>query len=61
MIESLLLDILACPVCKIRLGPDAAGTTLTCLDAECGRTYRVVDGIPLLLVSDELEETSLAG
>ncbi|MEU6629922.1 Trm112 family protein [Streptomyces parvus] len=60
MIESRLLDILACPVCKTRLGLDAAGTTMTCTDAECGRTYRVVDGIPLLLVSEELEATSLA-
>ncbi|MFF8916972.1 Trm112 family protein [Streptomyces sp. NPDC015032] len=61
MIESRLLDILACPVCKTRLGLDEASATMTCGDAECGRTYRVVDGIPLLLVSDELEATSLAG
>ncbi|MBU7597087.1 Trm112 family protein [Streptomyces sp. P38-E01] len=61
MIESRLLDILACPVCKTRLGADASGASMTCTDAECGRTYRVVDGIPLLLVSDELEATSLAG
>ncbi|HLI51608.1 MAG TPA: Trm112 family protein [Thermomicrobiaceae bacterium] len=45
-----LLEILACPVCKtpVRL----EGTRLVC--DNCGRRYRIEDGIPIMLI-DEAE------
>jgi uncharacterized protein YbaR (Trm112 family) len=45
-----LLAILVCPACKGDLVYDAAAQTLTC-DA-CRLRYRVVDGIPVMLVEE---------
>ncbi|MER8001285.1 Trm112 family protein [Streptomyces sp. NPDC095613] len=58
MIDSRLLDILACPVCaeRLELGPDHA--RMTCLGAACGRRYPVVDGIPVLVVGAEAPASS---
>jgi uncharacterized protein YbaR (Trm112 family) len=44
-----LLEILACPVCKtaVRL----AESELICV--QCGRHYRIEDGIPIMLVEDD--------
>ena len=43
-----LLEILACPKCKsdVRL----EGNKLVCTN--CGREYRIEDGIPIMLVED---------
>ena len=50
MISKELLDILACPLCKVevRLEEDR----LVC--TECGRRYPIRDGIPVMLI-DEAE------
>ena len=45
-----LLDILACPVCKTAVWLEA--NKLVC--ENCGRRYRIEDGIPIMLV-DEAE------
>jgi uncharacterized protein YbaR (Trm112 family) len=49
-ISDVLLEILACPVCKtaVRLEEQK----LVCMS--CGRRYRIEDGIPIMLV-DEAE------
>lgn len=44
-----LLDILACPVCKMPVRLE--NNELVC-DA-CSRRYRVEDGIPIMLVEDD--------
>jgi len=44
-----LLEILACPVCKKEV--ELKGEKLVC--KKCGRSYRIVDGIPHML-PDEL-------
>lgn len=45
-----LTEIVRCPACRgeLRTGPDQ----FVCLAADCGLQYPVVDGIPVLLVSD---------
>jgi hypothetical protein len=51
-----LLEILACPICKVgvRLLPDGSG--LRC--DRCRRVYPVVDDIPVMLVEEaRLDET----
>lgn len=50
MIDSKLLEILACPVCKT--GVEERGEELVCQN--CGRRYPVRDGIPVMLI-DEAE------
>jgi hypothetical protein len=54
MIDSKLLDLLACPVCREDLEYDAKNEKLTC--TACGKIYPVVNGIPVLIV----EETASA-
>lgn len=46
-----LLDILACPACKTPVRLEA--NKLVC--DECGRRYRIEDGIPIMLI-DEAEQ-----
>jgi hypothetical protein len=50
VIDKKLLEILACPACddRPRLYQEPEG--LHC--AQCGRTYPIVDGIPVLLVEE---------
>jgi uncharacterized protein len=48
-IDQWLLDILVCPACHGNLSSNDLGD-LTCL--QCGRTYPVRDGIPVLLVEE---------
>ena len=48
MIDSKLLEILACPVCKKEVRPE--NETLVCV--QCGRAYPVRDGIPVMLVEE---------
>jgi uncharacterized protein YbaR (Trm112 family) len=52
MIDTKLLEILACPVCKGDVEYDAKNEKIICTD--CGRKYPVQDGIPVMLV-DEAE------
>jgi uncharacterized protein YbaR (Trm112 family) len=49
-----LLEILACPVCKVKveLKPDASG--LKCPD--CKRVYPIRDDIPVMLVDEAVIE-----
>ncbi|MFI6638924.1 Trm112 family protein [Streptomyces sp. NPDC050504] len=60
-VENRLLSVLACPVCKQPLQLDADGAGLTCRGAECGRGYRIVDGIPVLIADEELATASVSG
>ncbi|GAA2664961.1 MULTISPECIES: Trm112 family protein [Actinosynnema] len=53
-----LLEVLACPCpehapLRQGTGPDPALEYLTC--TSCGRTYRVEDGIPVLLLGEAVE------
>lgn len=50
MIDQDLLQILACPLCKTSVALE--GDRLVC--GQCGRRYRIEDGIPIMLV-DEAE------
>lgn len=45
-----LLEILACPLCKIPVKPTADGQGLRC--AECSRVYPIRDDIPVMLVDE---------
>lgn len=60
-VESRLLSLLACPVCvqPLRLDADQAG--LTCQGSGCGRRYRIVDGIPVLIADEALAADSVSG
>ena len=53
MIDTKLLDILACPACKGDVEYDARNERIIC--TECNKKYPVRDGIPVMLV-DEAEE-----
>jgi uncharacterized protein YbaR (Trm112 family) len=46
-LDPFLLEVMACPQCK---GPLEVGATLDC--TACALSYPIVDGIPVLLVSD---------
>jgi hypothetical protein len=46
MIDKKLLEILACPLCKMKV--ELVGERLVC--AKCGRKYPVRDGIPVMLI-----------
>jgi len=49
-LDPALLEILACPECKVRV--ELTGDRLVCV--RCGRQYRIENGIPIMLV-DEAE------
>ena len=49
-----LLALLGCPVDKSEL--ELQGNTLVC--PICGRVYRIVEGIPQMLIGDYLEDSS---
>ena len=48
MIDPDLLDILACPVCKVKVRLEGDG--LVCDD--CRRRYPIEDGIPIMLADE---------
>lgn len=48
MIDSELLDILACPLCKADVKLE--GEKIVC--TKCGRRYPIRDGIPIMLVEE---------
>ncbi len=55
-----LMEILACPCpahapLRPGTGDDPAADALTC--THCGRSFRVVDGIPVLLLDEALKTT----
>ena len=55
MIDTKLLEILACPACYGDVEYDTKNEKLTC--TECGRKYPVKDGIPVMLLEEaELPE-----
>ncbi len=45
-----LLEILACPVCKVKVELKSDGSALKC--PECKRVYPVRDNIPVMLVDE---------
>ncbi|MFN8140148.1 MAG: hypothetical protein U0R49_10160 [Fimbriimonadales bacterium] len=53
MIEPFLLEILACPRCESRPKVDLRGEMLVC--SECGWGYRIIEGIPQMLVEEAVE------
>ncbi len=53
MIDTKLLEILACPACRGDLEYDTRNEKLLCTN--CGLKYPVKDGIPVMLV-DEAEK-----
>ena len=48
--DSKLLDILVCPLCKATLEVKSDGSGLKCV--ECKRVYPVRDDIPVMLVDE---------
>ncbi len=58
MLDPKLLEILACPLCRQPVTPDAAHTWLYC--RACSVRYRVEDGIPIML-PDEAQPIPAAG
>ena len=52
MIDTKLLEILACPACRGDIEYDAKNEKIIC--TECKKVYPVTDGIPVMLV-DEAE------
>ena len=55
-LDPILLEVLACPVCKtpVKLTPNKGG--LKC--ARCGRVYPIKDDIPIMLVDEATIEKS---
>jgi uncharacterized protein len=53
MIDTKLLEILACPACRGDVEYDVKNEKIICTD--CGRQYPVREGIPVMLV-DESED-----
>ncbi len=52
LIDSALLELLACPQSRHPLRLDEAAAELVCTDAACGLAYPIRDGIPVLLVDE---------
>jgi uncharacterized protein YbaR (Trm112 family) len=55
MIAKDLLDILACPQCKIPIALAQDEQSLKC--AQCHRSFPIRDGIPVLLLDQATIET----
>lgn len=53
MIEPFLLELLACPKCDSRPRVELKGEFLVC--TECRWGYRIIDGIPHMLVEEAVE------
>jgi len=49
-----LLEILACPVCKVKVELKPDGSGLKC--AKCKRVYPIRDDIPVMLVDEAVIE-----
>ncbi len=50
MIDTKLLDVLACPACKGDVEYDAKQEIITC--TECAKKYPVKDGIPVMIIEE---------
>lgn len=44
-----ILEVVVCPACHGQLSLDSTAGAVRC--GECGKSYPIVDGIPVLLVS----------
>ncbi|MGO8673254.1 MAG: Trm112 family protein [Capsulimonadaceae bacterium] len=53
ILDSKLIEMLACPACSLRPPLRVNGDTLVC-DC-CRRAYRIRDGIPILLPEEAIE------
>jgi uncharacterized protein len=53
MIDTKLLDILACPSCKGDVEYDAKNSKIICI--ECHRKYPVKNNIPIMLIEESEE------
>lgn len=53
-IDPRLLDMLACPVCKVKVIATADGNGLKC--ERCLRIYPIRDEIPIMLVDEARQE-----
>jgi len=51
MIDKKLLDLLACPACKGKVGLEQE--KIVC--RQCGRKYPIKDGIPIMLIEESIE------
>ena len=51
-IDPELLEILACPVCKVGVVPVEDGSGLKC--GQCNRVYPIRDDIPVMLVDEAI-------
>ncbi len=49
-----LLEILACPICKVKVELKSDGSGLKC--AQCKRVYPIIDDIPVMLVDEAVIE-----
>jgi len=49
-----LLEILACPVCKVKVEIRPDGSGLKC--SQCNRVYPIRDDIPVMLVDEAVIE-----
>ncbi|MEK6320706.1 MAG: Trm112 family protein [Acidobacteriota bacterium] len=49
-----LLEILACPVCKVKVELKPDGSALKC--TKCKRSYPIRDDIPVMLVDEAVIE-----
>ena len=54
MIDTKLLEILACPSCKGDVEYDARNEKLKCI--QCKKKYPVKEGIPIMLVEEAEED-----
>lgn len=52
-----LLDILACPVCKLGIEYRENTRDLKCPD--CGRVYPIRNGIPIMLIDEAVIEDTV--
>jgi uncharacterized protein YbaR (Trm112 family) len=50
MIDKELLEILACPKCKMEVKLE--GEQLVCTNPQCGLRYPIRDGIPVMLIEE---------
>ncbi|HEY7055679.1 MAG TPA: Trm112 family protein, partial [Vicinamibacterales bacterium] len=50
MVDQELLEILACPKCKIKVDLVKDGTALKC--PQCRRVYPIKDDIPVMLIDE---------
>lgn len=53
MVDTKLLDILACPACRGDVEYNAKEEMIICM--ECAKKYPVKNGIPVMLVEESVE------